>query len=318
MILITGGMGFIGLHTARALLEAGEDVVLTRHQRQREPSFLAEHTGRRAFVAEVDVTNAASLMQAAREHNITGIVHLAGAAAAGVPPVDGLRATAIGTLNVLEVGSALGVRRVSLASSTTVYLGANAAAWHEDLPLPIASPHPMIAYKKVLEVLGDHYAARTGLSVVSMRIALVYGPLYRSMNNAASRMVYAAVRGVPGPLPAPGQALMPTYADDVNWNLCYAVDCAEAIARVQLAPSLAHTLYNIGGATNPTNGELAGAVRAVVPGAQLTLQPGRSSGQPVPPLDLARIRADTGWTPRFSLQAGVAEYVAWLRAGNPE
>ena len=38
--LITGGMGFIGLHTARAFLDAGEDVVITYFQTWREPSFL--------------------------------------------------------------------------------------------------------------------------------------------------------------------------------------------------------------------------------------------------------------------------------------
>lgn len=40
MILITGGMGFIGLHTAKRVLEAGEDVVLMQHQARREPDFL--------------------------------------------------------------------------------------------------------------------------------------------------------------------------------------------------------------------------------------------------------------------------------------
>ena len=38
--LLIGGMGFIGLHTARGLLDAGEDVVLTRFRSWRLPSFL--------------------------------------------------------------------------------------------------------------------------------------------------------------------------------------------------------------------------------------------------------------------------------------
>ncbi len=40
--LITGGMGFIGLHTARAFLDAGEDVVITYFQTWREPSFMKD------------------------------------------------------------------------------------------------------------------------------------------------------------------------------------------------------------------------------------------------------------------------------------
>ena len=42
MVLITGGMGFIGLHTARAFLAAGESVVLTRHRSTREPEFIKQ------------------------------------------------------------------------------------------------------------------------------------------------------------------------------------------------------------------------------------------------------------------------------------
>jgi UDP-glucose 4-epimerase len=312
MILITGGLGFIGLNTARAFLEAGEAVVLTRYQTHREPEFLTPYLGKRAFVEQVDVLKASDLVEVGRRHPITGIVHLAGAHIAGLAPADGLRATALGTLNVLEAASAMGVKRVSLASSTTVYIGVVAECWREDLPLPIASPYPVVAYKKLLEIMGDHYAAQTHLDVVSLRIPLVYGPYYRSMNNLASRMVQAAVTGVPGPLPAPGRTPTPTFEDDENWNLCFAADCGEAIARVQLAPRLAHTIYNIGGAANVTNRELADAVREVVPGAQLSLQPGRSQAPQVSPLDLTRIQADTGWTPRFSLEAGIAEYVSWL------
>jgi UDP-glucose 4-epimerase len=316
MILITGGLGFIGLNTARAFLEAGEDVVLTRYRTQREPEFLTPHLGRRAFIESVDVLDAASLLEAGRRHPITGIVHLAGAAIAGLAPGDGLRATVLGTLNVLEAASALGVRRVSLASSTTVYIGAAGERWREDLPLPVASPYPIVAYKKILEIAGDHYAAQTELSVVSLRIPLVYGPFYRSMNNLASRLVQAAVTGVPGPLPAPGRPFAPVFEDDENWNLCYAVDCGEAIARVQLAPALAHSTYNIGGAANVSNRELAEAVRRAVPEAKLALQPGRSGAPRVAALDLGWIRADTGWAPRYDVETGIAEYVAWLRAGS--
>jgi UDP-glucose 4-epimerase len=40
MILITGGLGFIGLHTARRVVDAGEQVVLTLYRMRREPDFI--------------------------------------------------------------------------------------------------------------------------------------------------------------------------------------------------------------------------------------------------------------------------------------
>lgn len=50
MQLITGGMGFIGLHTAQALLDMGESCVITQHQVSRMPNFIREEIGKRVFV----------------------------------------------------------------------------------------------------------------------------------------------------------------------------------------------------------------------------------------------------------------------------
>src|SRR5687768_8028838 len=77
MYLVTGGLGFIGLHTARALLDEGEDVVLTQYRVAREPDFIKDELGKRAFVEQLDVTNKDAMMEIGKKHNITGIVHLA-------------------------------------------------------------------------------------------------------------------------------------------------------------------------------------------------------------------------------------------------
>lgn len=79
-------MGFIGLHTARAFLDAGEDIVVTRYRTTRRPSFIAEELGKRLFIEEVDMTDGARLLEAAGRHNVTGIVHLAVPALQGLTP----------------------------------------------------------------------------------------------------------------------------------------------------------------------------------------------------------------------------------------
>ena len=66
MILITGGMGFIGLHTARAMLDAGEDVVITYYQTWREPDFIKDEFGGRVQVEQVDVTDREASSPSAR------------------------------------------------------------------------------------------------------------------------------------------------------------------------------------------------------------------------------------------------------------
>ena len=57
MILVTGGLGFIGLSTARSLIDLGETCVLTRFHVARDPEFMSEEFGKRAFVEQLDVTD---------------------------------------------------------------------------------------------------------------------------------------------------------------------------------------------------------------------------------------------------------------------
>ena len=75
MLLITGGLGSIGSHTARALLDLGESVVLTAHRSTRLPEFLDGEPGGRVVVEPLDTTDRAAFLDIGRRHEITGIVH---------------------------------------------------------------------------------------------------------------------------------------------------------------------------------------------------------------------------------------------------
>jgi UDP-glucose 4-epimerase len=74
MILITGGLGFIGLHTARRFLDVGEQVVLTQYRARREPDFIKSEVGKRAFIETLDVTAGHDVIDLVRRHKVTGIV----------------------------------------------------------------------------------------------------------------------------------------------------------------------------------------------------------------------------------------------------
>ncbi|MGH3398072.1 MAG: NAD-dependent epimerase/dehydratase family protein, partial [Streptosporangiaceae bacterium] len=78
MILITGGLGFIGSHTTRALLDLGESCVLVRRRYPVLPDDLAGEAGQRVFTEQADLTDLAALLDIGERHKITGIVHLAG------------------------------------------------------------------------------------------------------------------------------------------------------------------------------------------------------------------------------------------------
>jgi UDP-glucose 4-epimerase len=311
MILITGGLGFIGLHTARGLLDRGESVVLTQYHVAREPAFLRDELGKRAFVEQLDVTDAAALAAIGRRHHIDGVVHLAVPGLGALEPGEELRVNMLGLLNILQAAREWQVKRVSIASSVAVYGGAPSGPFLEDMPLRTTGGSATEAFKKAIESLGAYYGGRTGLDVVMLRIAGVYGPLYHSMSNLPSRLVHAAVSGQP-------LALRGELAEDTA-DLCYVLDCAEGIALLQTAPSLNHRVYNLGFGRVTTNRELADAIRAAVPGFEADLLPGRSANaRDDAYMDLSRIRQDTGYEPRWPVERAVADYIEWLRAGNAE
>jgi UDP-glucose 4-epimerase len=302
MILITGGLGFIGSHTTRAFLDLGEScVVVSRRAARRQD----DSTGR-VVVGQADITDRAGFLAIGGRHRITGIVHLAGAFGTGNAIEDARRETG-SLLTVLEAAQAWGVPRVGVASTIGVYGGATGGSpYREDALLPMASRHIIPAFKKIDELLCDHIANSTGIEVLSLRISAVWGPLGHLPSRffATPQLVHAAVRG---------ETIEPVYADD-GIDMCYVKDVGRAIALLQLADQVNHRVYNIAAGHPTTNAEIAAAVRKAVPQARTDLLDG-SSGE-VFHLDTTRLHEDTGFTPDYDADRGVADYVAWLRAGN--
>lgn len=315
MILITGGLGFIGLHTAQAFLDRGEECVLTQYRVARQPEFIREEIGKRAFVEQLDVTDGQRLAEIGDKYPITGIVHLAVPALTGGTAAADLRVNMLGLINVLEHAESWKVRRISIASSVGVYRGVAEERLAEDTWLPIESTNPTEAYKKAFEIIANHFADRTGIDLVNLRISGIWGPLYHSMSNLPSRVVHAAVSGSPL---APGLR-GPSYAED-GGDMCYVKDCARGIALLHLADGLRYRTYNVASGRPTRNRELVEAVKELIPESTVTLPEGhdpKGSGI-VPHADISRIREDTGYEPTYDVRSGVADYVAWLRAGNAE
>jgi UDP-glucose 4-epimerase len=312
MILITGGMGFIGIHVARRLAES-DKVVLGYNRTKRSSAELRHLIGADVRTQQVDVASPYSLARAIAAHRPTGIIHLAVPGLGTMPPAEETLANMTGLVNVLEAATVGGVERVSLASSLAVYAGLERGPFREDRDLPVASTSATSAMKKAEEILALHYADRTKLDLILMRIGIVYGPLYRSLANPAGRLAHLAVKGA---LPQ-GATISWSPAQLLGGlDLCYVDDCARAIAQLHLARSLRHRIYNIGGGRTVAAGELLDAVRSAVPGAVLPEMPQaepargeRADGY----MDISRAREELGISPEFSIKRGIDEYVAWLR-----
>jgi UDP-glucose 4-epimerase len=306
MILITGGLGFIGLHTARSLLDLGEDVVLTQYRVARQPDFIKDALGKRAFVEQLDAMDGDALMEIGKRYKIDGIIHLATPGLGALDAAGDFKMNMWSLLNCLQAAEAWGVKRLGIASSVTVYSGINDGPFTEDLPLRTTPASPVEAYKKAYEIVSTHYAQRTGLEIVLLRIAGIYGPLYHSMGNAVSRITHAAVKGVAPELRAE------LYEDDAQ-DYCYVKDCGEGIAQLQAADKLSYQCYNIGAGQASSNKEFADAIRRHHPNAILPMKPGASARRKDPYMSLERIKADTGFEPKYGVDRAVDDYIAWLK-----
>jgi UDP-glucose 4-epimerase len=320
MILITGGLGFIGSHTTRALLDDGESCVLVQRRAATFPSAWANEMRERAVIEQADITDRERFLEIGRRHRITGIVHLAGSMPwppGSSDPVDSARGAVDSLLNVIQAAREWDVTRVTVASTIGVYGGVDAPnPLREDLPLSITAGHVIPAFKKIGELLTDHLTNATGISIVNARLAAIWGPLGRptSVFFPAPQLIHAAARGNPLDL---STVTAPIYTAN-GIDLCYVKDCAVAIARLQLATKLHHRTYNVGSGRVTTVGDLVAAINVVAPGYPVDVVEGRDPHGPDQDsyLDITRVQQDTGYRPAYDTERAVAEYVDWLRVGN--
>ncbi|KIZ16761.1 NAD-dependent epimerase/dehydratase family protein [Streptomyces natalensis] len=314
MILVTGGLGFIGSHTVRALLDLGEDCVVVQRRAPELPAVLAG-AGARVAVEQADITDRDALLPIGRRHTITGIVHLAGSVPwppAPHAPVEATRRALGGLLNIAQAAQEWGVRRLGVASTIGVYFGAkNDGPLREDAPLPMNAPVSIPTFKKVGELLGGYLADTTGLDIVNYRISGTWGPLgHPDPFFAAPALIHAAARGT---APDLSHLVGPAFAED-GLDLNYVKDTGRAIALLQLADRLNHRTYNVGSGRATTNTQLIEAIKKVAPDAQVGLPTGGDAPHLV--LDISRLQEDTGYQAQYDTERAVSDYIAWLRAGN--
>jgi UDP-glucose 4-epimerase len=315
-IIITGA-GLVGTHTAQRLLDRGAQPVLYDLAPNRAYVEAMVDLGRVPLVRG-DVRDLPHLVQVAREQHADVIVHTAGLIGNRVEeePYSGLQINLQGTINVLETARVLGLRRVVFASTEGVY--DRAYAMDPEQLLPETSPYgynPLYgAAKAASELLGHAYADRLGVDFLALRFSAVYGPGTFVGGSAAGQFMHdlitAAVDGRPlsvQPWPARREY---TYGKDIG----------RAVELACFAEGLRHRVINVGPGRTYSVEEIVDAVRAVEPGARLTIEgpPNEALARSLrnSPFDTTRAREELGWAPEYGLQAGFRDYAAWLR-GSP-
>jgi len=312
MILVTGGAGFIGSHTVRALAEAGEECVLLQRRAPEVPAHLADLP---IHVVQADVADFDALLAVGQQYPITAIVHLAVALPWPVTdgdPIDATRDAVDAFLNIVRAARAWGVRRVVTASTIGVYGFGSEGALTEVAPIPVQHVHPIPTFKKITELLAAHLSEVTDVQIINARISGTWGPGGHLPDPffAAPSLAHAAARKTEPDLSG---LIAPPHAEDAL-DLLYVKDTGRALALLALTPDLHHSTYNVASGRATSNGDVAAAIESTEPDFHVELP--TAGPRPTSWLDITRLREDTGFEPQHSTAAAASDYITWLRAGN--
>ena len=174
-VLLTGGAGYIGSHTAVELLNAGHDVIIVDNYANSSPIVaqrITQITGKPVKCYEADAADLAALERIFQENAIDSVIHFAGLKAVGESvrlPLDYYRNNLDSTLALLAAMEAHGVRHLIFSSSATVYGRHAALPYREDAETgPCTNPY---GWTKLFieQIIRDYAAAHPDFSVVLLR-----------------------------------------------------------------------------------------------------------------------------------------------------
>ena len=174
-ILITGGAGYIGSHTAVEFLNAGYEVIIADNYVNSSPKVLDRIrtiTGKEFRAYEVDLCDKEALRRVFTENpGIDSAIHFAGLKAVGesvLQPVRYYRNNLLSTLNLVSLMSEYGAKRIVFSSSATVYGKPKSVPIREDFPLSTTNPYGET--KLMIErILKDVWVADSDWSVSILR-----------------------------------------------------------------------------------------------------------------------------------------------------
>ena len=325
-VLVTGVAGFIGMHTARALLARGAAVVGVDnfdpyYDLALKEARLDTLQGRPGFTfRRIDLVDAEATAQLFRDQAFTHVVHLA--AQPGVRyslenPGAYLRNNVDAFGCILEGARHAGIAHLVYASSSSVYGANHTLPFSEDQRVD----HPVSLYaatKRANELMAHSYAHLFRLPATGLRFFTVYGPWGRP-DMSPMLFARAILAGVPIRVFNHGRMSRDfTYIDDI----------VEGVARVLERPpsfdngvdgaeggvGAPHAIYNIG------NHEAVELETFITTLEQLLGRKAIRDYQPMQMGDvldtyasIVRLRAATGFAPSTPLAEGLARFVEWYR-----
>ena len=326
-ILVTGAAGFIGSHTAKRLLERGDEVVgLDNLNEYYDPTLKRARLSRLQDQSnwrfrKMDLADRSSMMELFKSERFDRVVHLA--AQAGVRysienPMAYVESNLVGQTNLLEGCRHGGVQHLVYASTSSVY-GANTKmpfSVHQNVDHPLSF---YAATKKANELMAHTYSALYQLPTTGLRFFTVYGPWGRP-DMALFKFTKAILEDEPIDVFNYGNHRRDfTYIDDIVEGI---VRCLDKVAApnpewdsdnpdpgTSFAP---YRLYNIG---NQGPIELMRYIEVLEQRlgktAEKRMLPLQAGDVPDTWADVEALVKDVGYRPQTPVEEGIGRFVDW-------
>ncbi len=306
--LVTGVAGFIASRTAEMLLESGERVigvdnindyydVRIKNNRlkvlEKYPNFIFH---------KLDIEDLKSLAPLFEENKFEAVINLA--ARAGVRysmenPHIYMTTNAIGTLNLLDLMRDNKVKKMVLASTSSLYAG-------QPMPfvetLSVNTPiSPYAASKKAAEVMCYSYHYLYGLDISVVRYFTVYGPAGRP-DMCMFRFIKWIDEGIPIELFGDGtQSRDFTYVDDI------------ARGTIKAVKKVGYEIINLGGGQNPVslNTIIKEIEKLLGKKAEFKFLPFHKADIKETWADISKAKELLNWEPTIGVNEGIKKSVEW-------
>jgi UDP-glucuronate 4-epimerase len=310
--LVTGGAGFIGSHLCEQLLVAGHSVwAFDNLDTFYDPAIKRRNlqelqgTARPFEFVQGDLLDRRALDELFGGVRFDQVIHLA--ARAGVrpsleEPALYQRVNVEGTTNLLEAARLNGVRKVVLASSSSVY-GVNAKVPFAERD-PIFTPiSPYAASKLACEALGHVYHHVYGLDVIMLRFFTVYGPRQRP-DLAIHKFARLIREGRPIPVFGDGSSARDfTYITDILQGI---MACTRQ--------DFGYEIFNLGESEVVRLDRLIEVLEnALGKKAIIDRRPPQPGDVPITFADISKARQQLGYQPQVKIERGMALFVDWFR-----
>jgi UDP-glucose 4-epimerase len=326
-VLLTGGTGFIGSHTAVALLDEGFDVVLLDNFFNSEPVVadkIREITGKDCTLIEADLLDKKALQDVFDAHSdIASVIHFAGHKAVGESvekPLSYYNNNLTGTINLIRVMDDAGVKNLIFSSSATVYRCDNPVPYKEEYPLGATNPY---GWTKVMteQILRDVCAADMEWAVCLLRYfnpigAHPSGLIGESPSGIPNNLMPYITKVAAGELP-----VLHIFGDDYDTpdgtgvrDYIHVVDLAygHLLAMEHLKTRSGSFAYNLGTGTGYSVKEVIAAFEKVC-GRTLPSQidPRRKGDLPSVYADCELAKKELGFIARFGIERMCEDSWRW-------